>query len=74
MFYGKDIFENFDNKEFQTTYKMIKKYGDQTYTDSMSFGKMRMFHYECLQKYAKFCKEEFEEGKRALKRDTIGLF
>lgn len=71
MFYGKDIIENMENYDFQTTYKMIKKYGDQLYTDSMSFGKMRLFHHECLQKYAKYCKQEFEEGKKILKREFL---
>ena len=54
MHYGKDLFNEFKDLEFKTSYKTIKLYADPMAVDRKKNALMRLLHYNCLEKYAKF--------------------
>ncbi|KAL4498407.1 hypothetical protein ABPG72_013213 [Tetrahymena utriculariae] len=71
MYYGIDVLENLDLKQFKTSYLMIDRYADVEKIDQQKKLKMKYLHFELLKKYAKFAKKEFLEGKEILKKEFI---
>ena len=60
MYYGKDILNNIEKKDFKTSLSMINRYADIEKVDSKKALRMKYLHFELLKKYAKFAKDEFE--------------
>ncbi|KRX06902.1 hypothetical protein PPERSA_11547 [Pseudocohnilembus persalinus] len=71
LMHGKDIVQDFENLEFQTTYEMIQRYGNPDHTDVTRLNKLRLLHYKLIQKYAKFAQQEYQIGQSLLKKEFL---
>ena len=70
LYYGHTIMERIEGRRFKTSFDLIKLYCEAQSIDSKLEKKMRILHFNLLEKYSEFCRKAYEEGQE-LKRNKF---
>jgi len=71
LHFGKELFEGFEDKQFDSTYEIIRRYADPQAVDSLRIAKLRALHFELMKKYQQLAEQEYSHGRAELEKEFL---